>query len=127
MLRFLIMFMLSGMIIADDHKIPESFEDCEGRIANYYVAKLTPRGSLEGWYKATEMHREYYQSRGGKVNIYPSLQYRVDEENNTEDKIFRVSSLVVWDSQKHGMNFVNFETIEAKTRLKRTEKNTMHL
>ena len=75
MLRFLIMFMLSGMIIADDHKIPESFEDCEGRIANYYVAKLTPRGSLEGWYKATEMHREYYQSRGGKVNIYPSLRY----------------------------------------------------
>ena len=61
MLRFLIMFLLSGMIIADDHKIPESFEDCEGRIANYYVAKLTPRGSLEGWYKATEMHREYYQ------------------------------------------------------------------
>ena len=122
MLRFLIMFLLSGMIIADDHKIPENFEDCKGRIANYYVARLTPRGSLEGWYKATEMHREYYQSRGGKVNIYPSLQYRVDEENNTEDKIFRVSSLVVWDSQEAWNEFREFRNNRSEEEAKEDRK-----
>ena len=122
MLKVLSIILLSGIMFSDDHIIPKSFEECEGRIANYYVAKLTKRGSVEGWYKATEMHKAYYQSRGAKVNIYPSLQYRVDEENNTENKVFRVSNLVVWDNQEAWQEFRDFRDGRSKMQAQEDQK-----
>ena len=46
------------------------------------------------------MHQKYYADRNAKVAVYPSMQYRVDEENNTVDELSRVSTTVVWESQE---------------------------
>ena len=87
MIRISFLLVLSFFVLSDHHKLSTKYSECQGKIANYYVAEITDEGSVKGWYKAAKMHQKYYADRNAKVKVYPSMQYRVDEENNTTDDL----------------------------------------
>ena len=97
-MRYFLFLTFSIFSFADDHKISSNFSDCEGKVVNYYVSKIVPGGSVEGMMKATKMHRKFYKDRGADVKVYPALQYLRNDDGGTEEKLHRVSTMVVWDS-----------------------------
>ena len=105
MKHILIFLFISFFALSDHHELSTKYSECKGKVANYYVAELTENGSVEGWYKAAKMHQKYYSDRGAKAKVYPSMQYQIDEERNTNDDLYRVSTLVVWDSQEAWAEF----------------------
>ena len=108
MIRISFLLVLSFFVLSDHHKLSTKYSECQGKVANYYVAEITDEGSVKGWYKAAKMHQKYYADRNAKVKVYPSMQYRVDEENNTVDELFRVSTTVVWESQEAWNDFRDY-------------------
>ena len=67
--------MISFSVIADDHKNLPKPGDCEGKPANYYVAKLTKNGTIDGVLNASNLHEAFYKNRGYEVEVVPSIQY----------------------------------------------------
>ena len=47
--------------------------------------------------KASKMHQSFYDEQGANVKVYPALQY-LRNDDGTEEKLHRVSTMVVWDS-----------------------------
>ena len=47
--------------------------------------------------KASKMHQNFYEEHGANVKVYPALQY-LRNDNGIEEKLHRVSTMVVWDS-----------------------------
>ena len=96
-MKYFLLVTFSIFSFADDHVISTEFSDCKGKVANYYVSKIIPGGSVEGMMKASEMHQNFYDEQGANVKVYPALQYlRTDE--GTEEELHRTSTMVVWDS-----------------------------
>ena len=96
-MKYFLLVTFSIFSFADDHAISTEFSDCKGKVANYYVSKIIPGGSVEGVMKASEMHQNFYDEQGANVKVYPALQYlRTDE--GTEEGLHRISTMVVWDS-----------------------------
>ena len=58
-MRFLLLMLFSITAFADDHASSTDFSNCEGKFVNYYVAKPTPAGSVEGMVEATKMHQKF--------------------------------------------------------------------
>ena len=97
-MRFLLLMLFSITAFADDHASSTDFSNCEGKFVNYYVAKLTPTGSVEGMVEATKMHQKFYDDRGAKVKVYPALQYMRNEDGGTKEDLHRTSTMVSWES-----------------------------
>ena len=96
-MKYFLLLTFSIFSFADDHAISTDFSDCKGKVANYYVSKIIPGGSVEGMMKASEMHQNFYDEQGANVKVYTALQYlRTDE--GTEEELHRISTMVVWDS-----------------------------
>ena len=51
--------------------------------------------------KASKMHQNFYDEQGANVKVYPALQY-LRNDDGTEEKLHRVSTMVVWDSALNG-------------------------
>ena len=47
---------ISFSVFADNHKNLPKPDDCEGKPANYYVAKLTKNGTIDGVLNASSLH-----------------------------------------------------------------------
>ena len=43
------------------------------------------------------MHQEFYDKQGANIKVYPALQY-LRNDDGTNEKLHRVSTMVVWDS-----------------------------
>jgi len=117
-MRLLLLFFVSFFTFADDHKMSSDFSDCEGKIANYYVAKINKGGTVEGWLEASKMHQKFYKDRGSDIMIIPMMQYKRDDDGNTIDELYRVSTMVVGsqDSWSKWRDIRNNQTdAEAKT------------
>jgi hypothetical protein len=98
-MRYFLLLTFSMFSFADDHSISTDFSDCDGKVVNYYVSKIISGGSVEGMMKASEMHQNFYDEQGANVKVYPALQY-LRNDDGTEEKLHRVSTMVVWDSVK---------------------------
>ena len=96
-MRYFLLLTFSMFSFADDHSISTDFSDCDGTVVNYYVSKIISGGSVEGMMKASEMHQNFYDEQGANVKVYPALQY-LRNDDGTEEKLHRVSTMVVWDS-----------------------------
>ena len=92
--------MISFSVIADDHKNLPKPGDCEGKPANYYVAKLTKNGTIDGVLNASNLHEAFYKNRGYDVEVVPSIQYLRDENGVPSDEIFRLSTHVIFPDSK---------------------------
>lgn len=97
-MRFLFLMFFSITAFANHHATSSDFSDCEGKFVNYYVAKLTPTGSVKGMVEATKMHQKFYDDRNAKVKVYPALQYMRSDNGGTEEELHRTSTMVVWES-----------------------------
>ena len=95
-MRYFLLLTFSMFSFADDHSIPTDFSDCDGKVVNYYVSKIISGGSVEGLMKASKMHQNFYDEQGANVKVYPALQY-LRNDDGTEEKLHRVSTMVVWD------------------------------
>ena len=96
-MRYFLLLTFSIFSFADDHRISTDFSDCDGKVVNYYVSKIVSGGSVEGMMKASKMHQNFYDEQGANVKVYPALQY-LRNDDGTEEKLHRVSTMVVWDS-----------------------------
>ena len=96
-MRYFLLLTFSMFSFADDHTISTDFSDCDGKVVNYYVSKIIPGGSIEGVMKASKMHQNFYDRQSVNVKVYPALQYLRNEEG-TEEKLHRVSTMVIWES-----------------------------
>ena len=74
-----------------------NFSDCDGKVVNYYVSKIISGGSVEGLIEASKLHQEFYDKQDANVKVYPALQY-LRNDDGTDDKLHRVSTMVIWDS-----------------------------
>ena len=92
-MRILLLIFISFFTFGDNHKLSTDLSDCKGKIANYYVAKLT--GSADGWLKAARMHQKFYKDRGSDIVVAPMMQYRRDSEGNVSEKLYRLSTMVI--------------------------------
>jgi hypothetical protein len=63
---------ISFSVFADNHKNLPKPDDCEGKPANYYVAKLTKNGTIDGVLNASSLHETFYKDRGYVVEVIPS-------------------------------------------------------
>jgi hypothetical protein len=88
--------LLSFSAIADDHIDLPKPSECEGKPANYYVAKLTTNGTLEGMLNASSLHETFYKDRGFEVEVVPSIQYLRNEDGVPSDEVFRLSTHVIF-------------------------------
>ena len=65
---------ISFSVFADNHKNLPKPDDCEGKPANYYVAKLTKNGTIDGVLNASSLHETFYKDRGYEVRFHQSYQ-----------------------------------------------------
>ena len=96
-MKYFLLLIFSISSFANDHSMSTNFSDCKGKVVNYYVSKIIPGGSVEGMMKASKMHQEFYDKQGANIKVYPALQY-LRNDDGTNEKLHRVSTMVVWDS-----------------------------
>lgn len=101
----LVTFLFSLNITSMHHEKSYNFSDCNGKVANYYVSKLIPGGTVEGFLKAIKMHQTYYSSRGSEAKVVPMIQYKRSETDDEE--IFRVSSMVIYPNLKARTDWIS--------------------
>jgi|TARA_B100001094_G_C17627582_1_gene528914 hypothetical protein len=105
---------ISFSVFADDHKNLPKPDECKGKPANYYVAKLTKNGTIDGVLNASSLHEAFYKNRGYEVEVVPSIQYLRDENGIASDEIFRISTHVI---------FPDSETASKWRQSERTQKD----
>tara|TARA_B100001059_G_scaffold21231_1_gene17127 strand:+ start:172 stop:600 length:429 start_codon:yes stop_codon:yes gene_type:complete len=105
---------ISFSVFADDHQSLPKPSECMGKPANYYVAKLTKNGTIEGVINASILHEAFYKNRGYEVEVVPSIQYLRNEDGVPSDEIFRLSTHVI---------FPNAETASKWRERDRTQKD----
>ena len=96
-MRYFLLLTFSIFSFADDHAMSTNFSDCDGKVVNYYVSKIISGGSVEGLIEASKLHQEFYDKQDANVKVYPALQY-LRNDDGTDDKLHRVSTMVIWDS-----------------------------
>ena len=96
---------ISFSMFADDHKSLPKPSECMGKPANYYVAKLTKNGTIEGVLSASSLHEAFYKNRGYKVEVVPSIQYLRNEDGVPSDEVFRLSTHVIFPDSETASNW----------------------
>ena len=117
-MKLLILIFLSFLSFGDYEVKSTKFSDCKGKIANYYVGKITKDGSISGWLEAADLHQQYYKARGMDILVMPMGQYRRDENGDAIEKLHRVSTMVVgsqesWASWREYLDNRDQQTIDS--------------
>ena len=100
-----ILAVISFSVFADDHKSLPKPSECMGKPANYYVAKLTKNGTIEGVLNASSLHEAFYKNRGYKVEVVPSIQYLRNEDGVPSEEVFRLSTHVIFPDSETASNW----------------------
>ena len=101
----LIYLLFSFSVFADDHKNLPKPGECKGKPANYYIAKLTKNGTIDGVLNASTLHEAFYKNRGYEVEVVPSIQYLRNENGVPSDEVFRLSTHVIFPDTETASNW----------------------